>query len=117
MKRTLLLLVCMLTAFAASAQTVNGRNFGIDGFAAYAGTPGTNHYLEGGTTGGAGGEVVKADNFAQLQAYLQSSKPYIVLVDHDITTGIKCYFVPTRAARTVRNRPTASASWWHRTKR
>lgn len=91
MKRTLLLLVCMLTAFAASAQTVNGRNFGIDGFAAYAGTPGTNHYLEGGTTGGAGGEVVKADNFAQLQAYLQSSKPYIVLVDHDITTGIKCY--------------------------
>lgn len=81
----------MLTAFAASAQTVNGRNFGIDGFAAYAGTPGTNHYLEGGTTGGAGGEVVKADNFAQLQAYLQSSKPYIVLVDHDITTGIKCY--------------------------
>ena len=91
MKRTFLLLVCMLTAFAASAQTVNGRNFGIDGFAAYAGTPGTNHYLEGGTTGGAGGEVVKADNFAQLQAYLQSSKPYIVLVDHDITTGIKCY--------------------------
>lgn len=76
---------------SVSAQTIDGRNFGIDGFAAYAGTPGTNHYLAGGTTGGAGGEVVKADNFAQLQAYLQSSKPYIVLVDHDITTGIKCY--------------------------
>ena len=76
---------------SVSAQTIDGRNFGIDGFAAYVGTPGTNHYLAGGTTGGAGGEVVKADNFAQLQAYLQSSKPYIVLVDHDITTGIRCY--------------------------
>ncbi len=73
------------------AQTVDGRNFGIDGFAAYAGTPGTNHYLAGGTTGGQGGKVVKADNFSQLQAYLQSSEPYIILVDHDITTGIPCY--------------------------
>lgn len=78
-------------ATAISAQTVDGRNFGIDGFAAYAGIPGTNHYLAGGTTGGQGGKVVKADNFAQLQAYLQSSKPYIVLVDHDITTGITAY--------------------------
>jgi len=81
----------MLTVFAASAQTVDGRNFGIDGFAAYAGIPGTDHYHEGGTTGGQGGKVVKADNFSQLQAYLQSSKPYIILVDHDITTGITCY--------------------------
>ena len=91
MKKLLFTLVCMMTVFAASAQTVDGRNFGIDGFAAYAGIPGTNHYHEGGTTGGQGGKVVKADNFSQLQAYLQSSNPYVILVDHDITTGIPCY--------------------------
>ena len=83
------MLISMVTS--VNAQTVDGRNFGIDGFAAYAGTPGTNHYLAGGTTGGAAGEVVKADNFAQLQAYLQSSKPYTVLVDRDIDTGITAY--------------------------
>ena len=91
MKKLLSFILFCIVAGAMNAQTVDGRNFGIDGFAAYAGTPGTNHYLAGGTTGGAGGEVVKAENFAQLQAYLQSSKPYIVLVDHDITTGIPCY--------------------------
>lgn len=93
MKRNLLFLMAawLLCALTATAQTVDGRNFGIDGFAAYAGTPGTNHYLVGGTTGGQGGDVVKAENFSQLQAYLQSSKPYVILVDHDITTGIPCY--------------------------
>lgn len=78
-------------ALTASAQTVDGRNFSIDGFAAYAGTAGTKHYLAGGTTGGQGGKVVKAENLSQLQAYLQSTNPYIILVDHDINTGIKCY--------------------------
>ena len=93
MKKHLLLLmaVWLLSIIPAVAQTVDGRDFGIDGFAAYAGTPGTNHYLAGGTTGGQGGDVVKADNFSQLQAYLQSSKPYVILVDHDITTGIPCW--------------------------
>ena len=91
MRKILSLAATLIMTLTASAQTVDGRNFGIDGFAAYAGTPGTNHYLAGGTTGGAGGEVVKADNFSQLQAYLQSSKPYIVLVDHDITPGITAY--------------------------
>ena len=93
MKKHLLLLMAawLLSIIPAVAQTVDGRNFGIDGFAAYAGTPGTNHYLAGGTTGGQGGDVVKADNFSQLQAYLQSSKPYVILVDHDITTGIPCW--------------------------
>lgn len=42
---------------SANAQKADGRNFGIDGFAAVSGTPGTPHYLEGGTTGGAGGKV------------------------------------------------------------
>ena len=91
MKKILLFCCAMLMALAMQAQVINGRNFGIDGFAAYEGTSGTNWYHAGGTTGGEGGKVVKADNFAQLQAYLQSSNKYIILVDHDITTGIKCY--------------------------
>ena len=75
----------------ANAQIQDGRDFSMDGFAAYDGVPGSNWYRAGGTTGGAGGKVVKADNFSQLQAYLQATDPYIVIVDHDITTGIKCY--------------------------
>ena len=99
MKKILFTLAVVLASFTASAQTVEGRNFGIDGFAAYAGTPGTNHYLAGGTTGGQGGKVVKAENFTQLQAYLQSTKPYIILVDHDITPGIKCYVDATSTGK------------------
>ncbi len=75
----------------ATAQTQDGRDFSIDGFAACEGNPGTNWYRAGGTTGGEGGKVVKANTFSQLQAYLQSSEPYVVIVDHDISTGIKCY--------------------------
>jgi len=101
MKKQLLSLLCLLMGLTASAQTVDGRNFSIDGFAAYAGTPGTNHYLAGGTTGGQGGKVVKADNFSQLQAYLQSTQPYIILVDHDINTGITCYINNTQNARNI----------------
>ena len=78
-------------AFTATAQVVDGRNFGIDGFAAVSGTPGTNHYLEGGTTGGEGGKVVYARTFQQLKAYLQAESPYIILVDNDMDTGIKCW--------------------------
>ncbi len=91
MRKIIILTISVMMSVIASSQTVDGRNFSIDGFAAYDGTPGTNHYLQGGTTGGQGGEVVKADNFPQLQAYLQSSKRYIILVDHDITTGIPAY--------------------------
>lgn len=81
------------SAFASTvmAQTQDGRDFSIDGFAAYEGTPGTNWYRAGGTTGGAGGKVVKANTFSELQAYLQAEDPYVVIVDHDISTGIKCY--------------------------
>ena len=91
--RKTLLASALLCSFSmmANAQTQDGRDFSLDGFAAYEGTPGTNWYRAGGTTGGAGGKVVKADNFSQLQAYLQATDPYIVIVDHDITTGIKCY--------------------------
>ena len=91
--RKTLLASALLCSFSmmVNAQTQDGRDFSMDGFAAYEGTPGTNWYRVGGTTGGVGGKVVKADNFSQLQAYLQATDPYIVIVDHDITTGIKCY--------------------------
>lgn len=90
MKKLLSVILCSFVAVGMSAQTVDGRNFGIDGFAAYEGVSGK-WYHAGGTTGGAGGEVVYAENLPQLQAYLQSSKPYIVLVDKDMNTGITAY--------------------------
>ena len=91
--RKSLLVSALLCGFSmmANAQTQDGRDFSLDGFAAYEGVAGSNWYRAGGTTGGAGGKVVKANTFSQLQAYLQATDPYIVIVDHDITTGIKCY--------------------------
>ncbi len=80
-----------LTANFTKQSDTSGRDWGVDGFAAYAGTPNTAHYHAGGTTGGEGGKVVYASNFTELQAYLQSNNPYIILVDHDITTGVTAY--------------------------
>lgn len=92
MKRILSILAVLASITGTSfSQETDGRNFGIDGFAAYEGTAGTQWYHAGGTTGGQGGKTVYASNFSELQAYLQSSKPYIILVDKDITTGMKCY--------------------------
>lgn len=90
MKKLLSIIMSLLMALTMNAQTVDGRNFGIDGFAAYEGVSGQWYHV-GGTTGGAGGEVVYASNLSELQAYLQSSKPYIVLVDKDMNTGITAY--------------------------
>ena len=91
--RNTILASTLLCSFSmmANAQTQDGRDFSIDGFAAYEGVAGSNWYRAGGTTGGAGGKVVKANTFSELQAYLQAADPYIVIVDHDISTGIKCY--------------------------
>lgn len=94
MNRLYTLFICaasLLSVFQTKAQTVDGRNFGIDGFAACEGESGTNWYRQGGTTGGEGGKVVYAKTFPQLQAYLQAKDPYIVIVDKDMTTGVKCY--------------------------
>lgn len=84
------LLLCG-AAVTSVAQVVDGRDFGIDGFAALPGEPGTNHYLENGTTGGAAGKVVYAASFQQLKAYLQAESPYTIIVDKDMDTGIKCW--------------------------
>ncbi len=80
-----------LTANFTKQSDTSGRSWDIDGFAAYEGEAGTAHYHAGGTTGGIGGKVVKATNFTELQAYLQSNDPYIILVDRDITTGVTAY--------------------------
>ncbi len=87
----LCLAAVLMSATHSSAQIVDGRDFSIDGFAAYEGDAGTSFFLTGGTTGGAGGKIVLADNFSELQAYLQAEQPYIVIVTHDITTGITAY--------------------------
>ena len=101
MKKQLFILWSLLMGMmmTATAQIIDDRNFGIDGFAANPGKAGTAWYHKGGTTGGAGGDVVYANTFSELQAYLQSSKPYIILVDHDITTGIKCYIDASSTGR------------------
>ena len=54
------------SAFASTvmAQTQDGRDFSIDGLAAYEGTPGTNWYRAGGTNGGAGAKVVKENTIS-----------------------------------------------------
>ena len=90
------LVAAMLLAIGATSQTVTDSeygeiDFGVSGFAAMPGISGTNWYHAGGVTGGAGGEIVTAETFQQLQAYCQSSKPYIILVTKPITTGIKAY--------------------------
>lgn len=92
MRKNLLIGLMLLAGMSSvSAQVVDGRDFGIDGFAAIEGTPGTNHYLAGGTTGGEGGKVVLATNFTELQAYLQAKDPYIILVKNDISPTIVAY--------------------------
>ena len=97
LRERLLLLVflspCLPVSLSPSlqAQTVDGRNFGVDGFAAYEGEAGTKHYLAGATTGGAAGKVVKAETFSQLQAYLQAKDPYVILLDRDIEPAPVAY--------------------------
>ena len=43
--------------------------------------------LNGGTTGGQGGEVVTVSTYAELKSYAESSSPYIILVQGTIENG------------------------------
>lgn len=43
--------------------------------------------LNGGTTGGKGGETVSASSYSQLKSYAESSKPYIIKVNGTISNG------------------------------
>jgi pectate lyase len=43
----------------------------------------------GGTTGGAGGQVVRPQNFEELKKYTEATEtPYVILIDKEINTGI-----------------------------
>lgn len=64
------------TAFAAAPD------FSMVGFAT----------LGGGTTGGAGGQVVEVKNFAEFKQYAEDLEtPYVIVVNGEINTGIKTY--------------------------
>ena len=41
----------------------------------------------GGTTGGAGGQIVTVNNYSDLKNYAESSSPYIIMVEGTITNG------------------------------
>ncbi len=43
--------------------------------------------LNGGTTGGEGGEVVTVSSYAELQSYAESSTPYVIMVEGTISNG------------------------------
>jgi pectate lyase len=43
--------------------------------------------LNGGTTGGEGGQVVSASSYAELKSYAESATPYVIIIDGTITNG------------------------------
>ena len=48
--------------------------------------------LGGGTTGGAGGEIVEVSTFAEFKQYAEDLEtPYVIIVNGEINTGIKTY--------------------------
>jgi len=48
--------------------------------------------LNGGTTGGEGGQVVNVKTFAELKKYAEDpSTPYVIQIDSEINTGITAY--------------------------
>ena len=70
MKTTTTLFLLLLTAALTWAQT---PDFSIMGFAT----------MNGGTTGGQGGEVVTPTTFDELNAYCTSPLPYVILIDRE----------------------------------
>lgn len=72
----LAILALNVAAFAATP------NFDMVGYAT----------LEGGTTGGNGGEVVEVSNFAEFKQYAEDLEtPYVIIVKGEINTGIKTF--------------------------
>ena len=75
----------LISIFAATATLLlqaNTPNFDMVGFAT----------LEGGTTGGEGGETVYPTNFEELKRYAEEeTTPYIIVINRDINTGITAY--------------------------
>ncbi|NDW09289.1 hypothetical protein [Dysgonomonas sp. 520] len=74
-----ILAVSLLTTNNTTAST---PDFSMIGFAT----------LNGGTTGGEGGQTVKVSTFADLKKYAEDpSTPYVIQVEGEINTGIKAY--------------------------
>jgi len=72
----LTILALNVAAFAATP------NFDMVGYAT----------LEGGTTGGNGGNVVEVSNFAEFKQYAEDLEtPYVIIVNGEINTGIKTF--------------------------
>lgn len=87
MKKKLLFICSLLSAaFIGFAQT---PDFSINGYAAMEGVGA--FYHAGGTTGGAGGKIVCPANFAEFKTYAESTNPYIILIDKEISTGLPCF--------------------------
>ena len=113
------LLASSVFTTTAMAQTQDGRDFSIDGFAAYEGTPGTNWYRAGGTTGGASGKVVKANTFSKpifrqkthMSSLSITTSPQVSSVMSMASIPASCWM--TKVDSVVSKPPTASAFWWH----
>ena len=74
--------VACAIASAVSLSFAATPNFDMVGFAT----------LGGGTTGGAGGEVVTVKDFADFKKYAEELEtPYVIIVDGEINTGIKTF--------------------------
>ncbi|MCB0609113.1 MAG: T9SS type A sorting domain-containing protein [Lewinella sp.] len=72
MKTILSILSLLLIPGFSHAQT---PDFSLIGFAA----------MNGGTTGGLGGEIVTPATFDELNAYCTATQPYIILIDREFT--------------------------------
>ena len=66
------LTIFLLTLFSLTTFA-NQPDFSIYGYAT----------LNGGTTGGEGGEIVTPQTFAELQSYCSGTTPYIILIDRE----------------------------------
>ncbi len=81
MKKNICFFISLLFAMAVlggtHAQTWNG----VTGFATY------NALGTSGVTGGGAGEVVHVTTREELARYASSSKPYVIIIDNDITGG------------------------------
>jgi len=78
MKHTLTLILCLVSGILYA----QAPDFSLVGFAT----------LNGGTTGGEGGQTVTPTNFTELKYYVEdASTPYIIHIDKEFTTGLPTY--------------------------
>lgn len=82
MKKLLSCFVVVSLLFTTNYTKASEPDFSMVGFAT----------LNGGTTGGEGGETVKVTTFADLKRYAEDpTTPYIIQIEGEINTGITAY--------------------------